>query len=324
MFSKISNEFKVGVLTVIAVTLLIIGYNFMMGRDNLLSRGRQYHVMYSNTQGLSVGTALMYNGYRIGVLRKLQMVENGEMIEATIEVSSDLPIPANSKIKLQSDLLGGVTLLLLKGDAKNLAEDGDQLQAEYSKDIFNVINSRVVNLSNSADSLFSTLNQFFHSKDLTAAIGELPGTINELQMAIKTLRETVSAMSPNINNTMSNLSAFSNNFSVYDKELKEGLGHLNTAGKQLDSVQIRALVMNLSNASSQISSIMEKVNKGEGSLGKLVNDDKFYIDLQRTNIDLQKLLLDLKKYPEKYIPVPGTKKQRKKAKKASAADATVW
>jgi hypothetical protein len=35
-------------------------------------------------------------------------------------------------------------------------------------------------------------------------------------------------------------------------------------------------------------------------------------------------MLDLKKYPEKYIPVPGTKKQRKKAKKLSAKDTAVW
>jgi hypothetical protein len=44
----------------------------------------------------------------------------------------------------------------------------------------------------------------------------------------------------------------------------------------------------------------------------------------KTNAELQKVMLDLKKYPEKYIPVPGTKKQRKKAKKQSAKDTAVW
>ncbi len=324
MFKNISNEFKVGTLTVIAIVLFIMGYNFMMGRDNLLSRGRQFHVMYTNTQGLSAGTALIYNGYRIGVLRKLHMLEDGEMIEAVIEISSDIDIPKNSRIKLQSDLLGGVTLQLLKGDSKDLAQDGDPLLPEYSKDILSIVNSRVVNLSNSADSLFSTLNQFFHSKDLTNAIGELPGTIQELQKAIKTLRETVVTMSPTINETMTNVASFSKNLPVYDKDLRNGLSHFSKASEQLDSVQIAALVRNLSDASHQVASIMEKVNKGDGSLGKLVNDDKFYKELEKTNLEIQKLVLDLKKYPEKYVPVPGTKKQRKSAKKLSAKDSAVW
>ncbi len=296
----------------------------MMGRDNVLSRGRQFHVMYTNTQGLSAGTALIYNGYRIGVLRKLHMMEDGEMIEAVVEVSSEIEIPKNSKIKLQSDLLGGVTLQLLKGDSKELAQDGDPLLPEYSKDILSIVNGRVVNLSNSADSLFTTLNQFFHSKDLTNAIGELPNTIRELQKAIKTLRESVSTMTPAINETMTNVASFSKSLPIYDKDLKNGLSHFSKASEQLDSVQIAALVKNLSDASHQVAAIMDKVNKGQGSMGKLINDDKFYKELEQTNIEIQKLLLDLKKYPEKYVPVPGTKKQRKTAKKQSAKDTTVW
>ena len=308
----------------IAIVLFIMGYNFMMGRDNLLSRGRQFHVMYTNTQGLSAGTALMYNGYRIGVLRKLHMLENGEMIEAVVEVSTDIEIPSNSKVKLQSDLLGGVTLQLIKGDSKKMAQDGDPLMPEYTKDILSIVNNRVVNLSNSADSLFSTLNQFFHSKDLTSAIGGLPGTIGELQLAIKTLRETVSRLSPTMNETMGNVAAFSKNLPEYDKDLRNGLYHFSKASEQLDSVQIAALVTNLSNASQQVAGIMDKVNKGEGSLGKLVNDEEFYKELAKTNKEIQKLLLDLKKYPEKYVPVPGTKKQRKSAKKQSVRDTAVW
>lgn len=324
MFKNISNEFKVGTLTVIAIVLFIMGYNFMMGRDNLLSRGRQFHVLYTNTQGLSAGTALMYNGYRIGVLRKLHMLEEGEMIEAIVEVSTDIEIPSNSKIKLQSDLLGGVTLQLIKGNSAKMAQDGDPLMPEYTKDILSIVNNRVVNLSNSADSLFSTLNQFFHSKDLTNAIGELPGTIRELQSALKTLRETVNNLSPTLNETMSNVSKFSKGLPEYDKDLRSGLKHFSKASEQLDSVQIAALVLNLSNASHQVAEIMDKVNKGEGSMGKLVNDEAFFKDLEKTNREIQKLLLDLKKYPEKYVPVPGTKKQRKSAKKQSAKDTAVW
>jgi hypothetical protein len=55
-----------------------------------------------------------------------------------------------------------------------------------------------------------------------------------------------------------------------------------------------------------------------------LNDEQLYTDIVKTNLELQKVMLDLKKYPEKYIPVPGTRSQRKKAKKLSARDTAVW
>lgn len=295
----------------------------MMGRDNIFTRGRDFFVRYNNTQGLSVGTKVMFNGFKVGMLRSLKMDED-QMIVAKLEITSDMPIPKDSKIKLESALLGGVTLKLILGTSKDQAEDGDELAAEYTSDIFNMVNSRIVNVTNSADSVMATLNDFFHKDGLNSAIGELPLVLRELTRTIAEIRSTVSLIQPGLASTAKGMGEFSSSLPEYDRQLREGLGHFNQLGRQVDSVRMAELLNNLSVSSGKLASLMTKLEAGEGSAGKLLNDDQLYLDILKTNAELQKVMLDLKKYPEKYIPVPGTKNQRKKAKKQSALDTAVW
>lgn len=323
MFKGLSNEFKVGVLAVVSICIFFVGYNFMMGRDNIFTRGRDFFVRYNNTQGLSVGTKVMFNGFKVGMLRSLKMDED-QMIVAKLEITSDMPIPKDSKIKLESALLGGVTLKLILGTSKEQAEDGDELAAEYTSDIFNMVNSRIVNVTNSADSVMGTLNDFFHKDGLNSAIGELPLVLRELTRTIAEIRSTVSMIQPGLASTAKGMGEFSSSLPEYDRQLREGLGHFNQLGRQVDSVRVAELLNNLSVSSGKLASLMTKLEAGEGSAGKLLKDDQLYLDILKTNAELQKVMLDLKKYPEKYIPVPGTKKQRKKAKKQSALDTAVW
>lgn len=323
MFKGLSNEFKVGVLAVVSICIFFVGYNFMMGRDNFFTRGRDFYVRYNNTQGLSVGTKVMFNGFKIGMLRSLKM-DDEQMIVAKIEITSDMPIPKDSKIKLESALLGGVTLKLLLGTSKEFAEDEDELAAEYSSDIFNMVNSRIVNVTNSADSVLATLNDFFHKDGLNSAIGELPVVLRELTRTIAEIRATVDLIQPGLAATAKGMGEFSNNLPEYDKQLREGLGHFNQVGRQVDSVRVDELLNNLSVSSGKLAAMLTRLNDGQGSAGKLLNDEKLYTDIVKTNAELQKVMLDLKKYPEKYLPVPGTKNQRRKAKKQSAKDTAIW
>jgi phospholipid/cholesterol/gamma-HCH transport system substrate-binding protein len=295
----------------------------MMGRDNIFSRGRDFYVRYNNTQGLSIGTKVMFNGFKVGMLRSLKMGDD-QMIVANIEITADMPIPKDSKIKLESALLGGVTLKLILGTSQELAEDEDELAAEYSKDIFDMVNTRIVNVTNSADSVMATLNDFFHKDGLNSAVRELPVVLNELTRTIAEIRSTIELVQPGLIATSKGMNDFSNNLPEYDRQLREGLGHFNQVGRQVDSVRVDELLNNLSVSSAKLASVLTRLDEGQGSAGMLLNDERLYADILRTNADLQKVILDLKKYPEKYIPVPGTKKQRKMAKKASAKDTAIW
>jgi phospholipid/cholesterol/gamma-HCH transport system substrate-binding protein len=251
-------------------------------------------------------------------------MDENQKIVAIVEVSSDMSIPEDSKIKIEAQLLGGVTLKLLKGNSKNFAEDGDVLEPDYSKDVFGMINSKVMNVTNSADSLFGTLNAFLHKQELNEAVNSVPIVLHELAATIIEIRKTIAALEPALKQTSGSLSSFSSNLPEYDRQLREGLEHFNKAGRQIDSVRVADLLNNLSMSSEKLALLLNDLNQGKGSMGKLLKDEALYADIRNSNAQLQSIMLDLKKYPEKYIPVPGTKNQRKKAKKKSLADTSVW
>ena len=75
-FVKISNETKVGSLTVIAITVLIIGYNFLKGKD-LFTNTVDYYAKYENINGIKVSNAILYNGFNVGKVTALDLNEKG-------------------------------------------------------------------------------------------------------------------------------------------------------------------------------------------------------------------------------------------------------
>ncbi|MCO6496006.1 MAG: hypothetical protein J5I91_10075, partial [Bacteroidetes bacterium] len=80
------------------------------------------------------------------------------------------------------------------------------------------------------------------------------------------------------------------------------------------------LIARLDSTLLNVNFITQKINNGVGTAGKLINDTELYDKLNSTLADLNKLLLDINKYPEKYVPMPWGKKQRKDAKKKSSQE----
>ena len=95
-----------GSLTALAITILVLGYNYMIGRDNPFKGDRDFIVFYDSAQGLVESSPVMFNGFRIGQVRKLEMDDKTHKVMATLEVYSDLNIPKNSHCKIESELLG--------------------------------------------------------------------------------------------------------------------------------------------------------------------------------------------------------------------------
>ena len=175
-----------------------------------------------------------------------------------------------------------------------------------------------------AKTLAFGLGADFLEQDIVLTKDDVPVVLHELTATIIEIRKTIAALEPALKQTSGSLSTFSSNLPEYDRQLREGLDHFNKAGRQIDSVRIAALLNNLSTSSEKLALLLDDLNQGKGSMGKMLKDESLYSDIRNSNAELQSIMLDLKKYPEKYIPVPGTKNQRKKAKKKSLADTAVW
>jgi phospholipid/cholesterol/gamma-HCH transport system substrate-binding protein len=324
IFKGLSKEFQVGTLTTIAITILILGYNFMRGKDNPFTRGKEFIVYYDSTQGLGVGTSVIYNGLRIGQLSSIDIAEEGNRMEARFEVASSLDIPKDSKFQIQSELLGGQKVRLLLGSSKVFAEDGDTLIGTYASDQFSAINDQVIPIAEKVDSLLSQLNRVLHHPGLDQSLKELPEAMSELKFLLKDSRGVIANNSDYIAQSMANLVAFTDNLKEYNKAIRVTLNRIDKSTEGLDTFKITRVLQHSDSLIRNLNNVTNQINSGKGTVGKLIYDESLYTNLINTTAELNSVLMDLKRYPEKYVPVPFTKKQRKRAKEESLKDTAVW
>jgi phospholipid/cholesterol/gamma-HCH transport system substrate-binding protein len=324
VFRGLSKEFQVGALTSVAITILILGYNFMRGKDNPFKAGTDVYVYYDSAQGLGIGTSVMFNGLRIGQLSDLDITEDGKRIQAIFEIKSSLNIPKDSKMEIQSQILGGQRVRLVMGESTEFITDGDTLIGDYAHDQFSAINEQIVPLASKADSLLTSMNGFFQNPGLNKALDELPLTVNQIRQLLVQTQRLISMNEMAINKSIENVSLFTDNLNSYHRNINATLARINQSTSGLDSVDMAKSLIQLDSLLKGANQIVQTINSGNGSLGKLINSDSIHNSLVATSNELNKVLLDLKKYPEKYIPVPFTKAQRKKAKTASKADSDIW
>ena len=323
LFKGLSKEFQVGSLTAIAITILILGYNFMRGKDNPFKSGKDLTVFYDSTPGLGIGTSVMFNGLRIGQLTKLDITD-GHKIEAIFEISSKMEIPKDSKMKIETEIFGGQKVRLVLGKSTEFAQDGDTLIPMYAEDKFSAINDQIVPLASKADSLLTSMNSFFKSESLNLAIDRLPLAVQQINVLLQQTQSLLAANKEVVTHTIGNVDRFSNNFDQYHQRINNLLIKLDSSTSGLDEVSLKHTVMEIDSLTKELNKITIQINSGNGTVGKMIYSDSLYNALNKSSNELNKVLLDLKKYPEKYIPIPGTKNQRKKAKELSLKDSEIW
>ncbi len=289
----------------------------MVGRDNPLGGARDFVVLYDSAQGLADNTAVMYNGFRVGQLRNMEMDPQSGKIVTEIEIYSEIKIPKNSKIKIESALLGSTTLKLVPGNSKLFAEDGDTLLPMYTQDVMSMVNEKIAPIAAGADSLLTHLNAIIARQSLTAAVDQLPMVLASLNNTIAEIQSTLAASKPGLSATLNNAAKFSSNLDQYNKSIEGSLSNIHRTTARLDSIELHKIGKDLEETAAALAVITRNIEQGRGSLGKLAKDPVLYDNLVKTTRNLETLAYDINHYPEKFLPLPWGKSQRKKAKRAS-------
>ena len=316
----IKKEVKIGGIVVIAVFLFVYGFNFLKGKNIFTSRTR-YYVVYKNFGGLTESNPVYFNGFVIGKVNKIFFapdMKGGIIVEFVLK-ENDLKIPKNTIARIFSDgLLGTKAIGLDFGDAQTFAESGDTLLPNLENSITDQMSEQLMPVKDKAEKLI------VRADSLLAVITKLfsPGVNDNLRHSI----ENVNTITLNVNGMVSEqrkrLDAITANIESISKNLKdnnENLSKIMSNFKNIsDSVAKVNLAQTLNNANmavKQTAEIMEKINTGKGSLGMLINNDSLYKHLDMASRDLDRLLIDLKEHPKRYVHLSVFGKSDKPPKK---------
>ena len=335
-----SNETKIGILAVVAIALSFWGYKFIMGKNVLLD-SNIYYVEYENVQMLQLGTPVYINGFSQGNVADIFLKEDDpHKVIIMIDMNDGVKIHKDAKVVIEAaGFMGGNNVLIrdnkpcndancaqsgdyLTGITLNLVasilgtEDMDKFSSELTNSLKEVINDQIGSESNSDIAVsirelratLTNLNSATSQLDalLARSSGKIDGTLANVQAITKNLDENKAR----INSILENVDNFSSELSQL--ELAETVEKINTTMGDLDK-----MLASTSETIGGVKTLVEKINSGEGSLGKLIKDDELYNNLDRMSQSVDSLASDFQTRPYRYVPF----KSRKRVKRHDEKDA---
>lgn len=300
-----SNELKVGFLALLAFLILYFGFNFLKGND-VFSSARIYYVEYDNVDGLMVSNQVMVNGIEVGKVKKVEIQPTrANKILVTLRFSQDIVIPDKTVAVLSDGALLGGKIIRLRLEGKgNLPEDSF-LKGETEVGVTSLLKERAIPVIANADSLLVSFRQISDKFDNT-------GTY--LNTLLKTSNATISNINGSVNGIVTdnraNVAQISANMKILsadlmetEKQLRPLLTKFNTVADSLNALKIGKTLKEVDLAVVSLKKIVQGLERGEGTAGKLIKNDSLYLGLNKTLIDLDKLLLDFRLQPKRYIGI---------------------
>lgn len=300
-----SNELKVGFLALITFLILYFGFNFLKGND-LFTSAKYYYVSYDHVDGLLPSNSVMLNGVEVGKVRSVEMqAGSNNRILVTLRVNSKLLLPKQSKAVLADGALLGGKIIRLDLAGTGSLPDGAHLPGLVEQGLTTLLKERAIPVLSNADSLlisFRVISKKFENTgtQLNALLKNSNTTVGNLNGAIGGLMED---NRQNLLVISGNLKTLSSNLIETERQLKPMLGKFNTLADSLNALQVGKTLQGLNASVQSLQVILKNLEKGEGSAGKLLKSDSLYLSLNQTIRDLDRLLIDFRIQPKRYVNI---------------------
>ncbi len=301
----LSREFKTGVVFIAALALFIWGYNYMKGKNLFDGNIPTYFAKYQNVQGLNSASKVTINGLQVGKVQNITFntdpQKKGQLI-VEFSMEADFEFSKNSEVKIYSDgLMGGKAIAIIPSYEGEKAKSGDYLKGSIESDIFssmgeklNPLSAKLESVIVSADSLLVGFNDILDTptrKHLKNSMLQLDQSMTSFKAISNNLNEMLEQNKETLAKTLTNAEQVTNEFS----ELTQNLN------KELTEAEIAKTVKELQTTITNINSIVTNLDKGEGSLGKLLKDEKMYTNLTNASKELEELLHEMKEHPKRFV-----------------------
>ncbi len=293
---KISREVKTAILVISGVLLMVFTFNYLKGL-NILQKHNRYQTQF-DYNALNTSSLVTIKGNQIGKVEEITYDDKTGKTIVTIIITGDVNFSTNSKIRMyETGLMGGNALAIIPMPGPELAKSGDFLQSEVEEGLvtsltknFSGISSNLGVTLKSADSLMNNFNSLIinDTEDgLKAAIAELNKTIISFRDMASTMNKLVVRNDAALSSAIGNFDVLSGNLAEITSEFKK--------------VEISKTFGELDQTLQEVNGMLADVKDGKGSLGKLLNDDKLYTNLEGASLQMEQLLQDFKLNPKRYV-----------------------
>ena len=305
---KLSREIKTGIIVIGGILLFILGFSYLKSSP-LFEDGKTLYAVYEEVGGLQVGTPITINGFVVGNVTDVRFNDKGGNLAVTLFVKSDFKFSKKSPAELyDTGIIGGKGIQIKPVfDGSPMVRSGDTLPSIIQPGLTQLVQKQLTPLQRklegtftNADSVLISVNQVLDAK----AKNDLRETLSGLNTTVASFQKSAEVLNRILNTNESKLEGSLKNFEVLTSNFAQLSDSLNNAGLGRTLASLEATIANLN-------SLMARIEKGDGTLGKMMKDEELYVNLNNASRELDLLLQDFRLNPKRYVNVSVFGKKQK-------------
>ncbi|MCL6266259.1 MlaD family protein [Flagellimonas myxillae] len=305
---KLSREIKTGIIVLTGILAFIFGLSYLKS-SSIFENTKTLYAVYDHVGGIQSGTQVTINGVVVGNVTGIEFKNARFQSVVTFSVDEGHEFSKNSSAEIyDTGIIGGKGVQIHPVfDGAPMAKSGDTLQSNTKPGITALVQEKLTPLQmkvegavSHADTLLMNVNKVLDDQTRIELRQSIAG-LNELISSFKTSADKLNVLLENnkeqLDNSLKNVDKITSNFS----KLSDSLANAGLA----------STVSNFKTTVEKLNSVLMKIEKGEGSLGKLAHDEQLYDNLAAASRELDLLLQDFRLNPKRYVNVSVFGKKQK-------------
>jgi phospholipid/cholesterol/gamma-HCH transport system substrate-binding protein len=313
---KFTKEIKAALIAIVAIVILIAGVNFLKG-NSFFGGDDVYTAYFPNSGQLMVSSNVTLNGVEIGKVLSIESIPTGDSlhrVKLSFNIHNpDIRLPKGTFVEIGAlDFFSKALIvhLPLAGNGQ-FYKEGSTIPGRLSVDMVSQVKAYADPISQklqtvmlSIDKMVGSLSSFWD----TTATSELEGSLKQVKLTIKKLGRVadelqgfVASERAQFSKIMANVEAITLNLKRSNDQITGIIGNTRKITDDLVTADFKGTILDAQTTLKKFNMVLAEVEKGQGTLGKLIHDEKLYTELVNTNNDLQNLVTDLQAHPERYV-----------------------
>jgi phospholipid/cholesterol/gamma-HCH transport system substrate-binding protein len=289
------REVMVGLFVLVAIA---IGLTLLFTMtDAAMFRGRYIITTeVPDAGGIRRGDPVQMRGVNIGRILRFRIQKDSVTIE--LEIEGEYPIPSDSKVALKSaGMLGGMVADVVPGSSSTRLRGGDRIQGSTEVALMNTAKAVADDAQTVLKRMQNTLNEETVA-GIQRTVGNMQKGTSEVDALAKDLRTIAAEQRGELKTLTASLRSAAQGVekATTRPELERSIARLDAISAEMEKA-----TGSFTRASTSLENVMARMDRGEGTLGKLSKDGELYSNLNQASKNLADLLADLKKNPKRYV-----------------------
>jgi len=300
--AKFSNELKIGLVVLFAIFIGYMGFRIMKD-EPIFSQVNVLYTKFDTVEGLIRGSNVYLNGFKIGTVREMQYLVQEDSALITLNITENIQLPKGSMAQLASpDFLGSSTIRIIKSNSSEPLEWGSYLKGIQKEGLLNTFTDRGTAISDSVAVTITLLNEKLRALDFLnqQSSNDIGSALSNVKQTSDYLLEVVTSNSDELTDL---IGSAKRSLETIEDISDSSRASIEQSIKNLEllSVEMSQLTKELSATSTTLNSVLEKMDRGEGSLGLLLNDPSLYENVDSLSYNLNELIKGIKEDPKRYL-----------------------